>query len=119
MNERQIAIQEKCIQFAVKVDGLKKYLQKERHEYNKSDQIDRSSSAIGAMYSEAVCAESESDYIHKLCIAQKECNETIYWLKVLFRSEYISQADFSELNSDANELMRIITAIIISLKSKH
>lgn len=118
MNQIQIDIQEKCIVFAIKVDTLKKQLQKQHREYNKSDQIDRSSSAIGAMYSEAVYAESELDYIHKLGIAQKECNETIYWLKVLFRCNYIDREVFDDLIRDVEELMRIITSLIISLK-KH
>ena len=83
MNQKQVEIQEKCIAFAVRIDALRKMLNKKHHEYNKADQVDRSASAIGALYSEAVCAESEADYVHKLDIAQKEANETIYWLKVI------------------------------------
>ena len=119
MNIRQQEIQEKCIAFAVKIDALRKVLNKKHHEYNKADQVDRCASSIGANYSEAVCAESEADYIHKLGIAQKEANETIYWLKVIYRCEYIDEAEYQSLVANAEELIRIITAIIISLKRKN
>ena len=119
MNEQQKNIQDKCIAFAVKVDRLKKQLQREQHEYNKSDQIDRSSSSIGAMYSEAIYAESDTDYIHKLAIAQKECSETKYWLQVLIQCEYISKEQYSDIMHDCEELMRILTSIIVALKRRH
>ncbi|MDO5340839.1 MAG: four helix bundle protein [Bacteroidia bacterium] len=98
---------------------MKKQVQKEKYEFNKTDQVDRSGSAIGVLYSEAVCAESETDYVHKLAIAQKECNETIYWIKVLFRCDYVTHEVYSFLMTDAEELMRVITAIILSLKRKN
>lgn len=119
MNQNQIEIREKCIAFAVKVDALRKVLNKEHREYNKADQVDRSASAIGANYSEALCAESEADYIHKLGISQKEANETIYWLKVIHRCGYISENFYESLLADAEELIKILTATILSLKRKH
>ena len=119
MNSRQQEIQEKCIAFAVRIDALRKMLNKKHHEYNKADQVDRSASAIGALYSEAVFAESEADYIHKLGIAQKEANETIYWLKVIHRCGYTEDEEFQDLMADVEELIRIITAIIVSLKRKN
>lgn len=118
MNEYQKQIQEKCIDFAVKIDALRKDLNKKHHEYNKADQIDRCASSIGANYSEALCAESEADYIHKLGIAQKEANETIFWLKVIFRCGYIDNQLYESLVSEADEFVRITTATILSLKKK-
>lgn len=119
MNERQIEIQEKCIAFAVRIDKLRRFLNKEHnHEYNKADQVDRCARSIGANYSEAVCAESEADYIHKLGVAQKEANETIYWLKVIYRCGYIDGQLYESLVVEADELIRIITATILSLKKK-
>ena len=119
MNLRQQEIQDKCIVFAARIDALRRELNKKHHEYNKADQVDRSASAIGALYSEAVYAESEADYIHKLGIAQKEANETIYWLKVIYRCGYIEERSYQELMADVEELIRIITAIILSLKKKN
>lgn len=119
MNDKQYEIQEKCIAFAVRIDALRKELNKKHREYNKADQVDRCASSIGANYSEAVHAESEADYIHKLGIAQKEANETIYWLKVIFRCGYIEEQLYNSLVADAEELIRIITATIVTLKRKN
>ena len=119
MNEYQKQIQEKCIDFAVRIDALRKDLSKKHHEYNKANQVDRCASSIGANYSEALCAESEADYIHKLGVAQKEANETIYWLKVIYRCGYIANQLYESLMADVDELIRIITSTILSLKRKH
>jgi len=40
---------------------------------------------------EAQNAESKPDFIHKLGIAQKECDETSYWLELLYETEYINK----------------------------
>lgn len=107
---------DKCIDFSIKINNLRKYLREEQHEYNNSDQIQRSGTSIGANYSEACDAESKADFIHKLGIAQKEANETIYWLKVLYGSELITKTQYDELLNDARELYRIIAASLKTLK---
>ena len=61
-------------------------------------------------------AESKADFIHKLGIAQKEANETIYWLKVLYGSELITKTQYDDLLNDARELYRIIAASLKTLK---
>lgn len=109
---------DKCIAFAVKINKLRKYLREKQHEYNNSDQIQRSGTSIGANYSEACNAESKADMIHKLSIAQKEANETMYWLKVLHGSELISQTQFDELMQELKELYGVLTSSIKTAKSK-
>ena len=109
---------DKCIAFAIKINKLRKYLREKQHEYNNSDQIQRSGTSIGANYSEACNAESKADMIHKLSIAQKECKETIYWLKVIYGSEFIGKEKYDELMGDVEELYRILTASIKTAKSK-
>ena len=76
----------------------------------------RSGTAIGALQSEACFAESKADFIHKYGIAQKECNESIYWLKLLRRTNYIVQNEFESLENDAIELLKMITSSIITVK---
>ena len=68
------------------------------------------------MVSESEHSESKSDFIHKLAIAQKETNETLYWLKLLYKTDYISQNAYESINEDALELMKIITASIKTAK---
>ena len=109
---------DKCINFSIKINKLKKYLCEKQHEYNNSDQIQRSGTSIGANYSEACDAESKADMVHKLQIALKEANETKYWLKVIYGSELMSRKYYEELMNDVEELYRILTASIKTAKSK-
>lgn len=107
---------DKCIAFSIKINKLRKYLREKQHEYNNSDQIQRSGTSIGANYSEACDAESKADFIHKLGIAQKEANETIYWLKVLYGSELITKSQYDELLTDVRELYKLLAASIKKIK---
>jgi four helix bundle protein len=68
------------------------------------------------LISEAIFAESKADFVHKYGIAQKECNETLYWLRLLHATEFISEIQFQSMIDDATELMKMITASIITAK---
>lgn len=118
MNEKDRIYREKFMAFAIRMVKLKNYLNEQKHEYNMADQIQRSGTAIGANHREATFAESDLDFIHKLQIAQKECGETIYWLELLKATEYISEEQFNSLNADAEEIMRMLTSSIMTLKQK-
>lgn len=74
-------LKDKSMEFAIRIVKLYQYLSDEKKEYIISKQILRSGTAIGALYREAEHAESKKDFIHKLAIAQKECNETLYWIE--------------------------------------
>ena len=106
----------KCIDFSVKINRLRKYLRETQHEYNNSDQIQRSGTSIGANYSEACNAVSKADFINKLAIAQKEAHETIYWLKVLYGSELINKEQYEDMISDVQEIHKILSSSIKTLK---
>ena len=109
---------EKFMAFAIRMVKLKNYLNEQKHEYNIADQIQRSGTAIGANHREATFAESDSDFIHKLQIAQKECGETIYWLELLKATEYISEELFNSLYTDAEEIMRMLTSSIMTTRKR-
>ncbi|MDM8528181.1 four helix bundle protein [Anaerolineales bacterium HSG24] len=111
-------LKEKSFKFAVRVVKLSQYLGREKREYVMSKQILRSGTAVGALYREAEHAESKADFIHKLAIAQKECNETIYWLELLHATEYLTQPQFDSLYADAVELIKLLTSSIKTAKSK-
>ena len=108
---------EMCIEFSVKINKMRKYLREKQHEYNNSDQIQRSGTSIGANYSEACNAASKADFINKLAIAQKEAHETIYWLKVLYRSELITTEQYEELMNDVQSLHKILSSSLTTLKN--
>ena len=111
-------LKDKSYHFAVRVVKLFKFLQSEKKEYILSKQLMRSGTAVGALVREAEFAESKADFIHKLAIAQKECNESIYRLELLQETEYLEKNEFSSLNKDAIEIIKIITSSIKTVKSK-
>ena len=76
----------------------------------------RSGTAIGALVREAQNAESTKDFIHKLSISQKECDETIYWLELLKATDYINEQEFESLNNEAIELLKMLRSSIITSK---
>lgn len=106
----------KFLDFAIRIVNLKKYLNEQKHEYTIADQIMRSGTSVGANHREAINAESKDDFVHKLSISQKECNETIYWLELLQATGYISNEMFESLYEDAKEILRLLSASILKIK---
>lgn len=86
-------IKNKSFNFAVRIVNLNKFLQ-DKKEFILSKQILRSGTSVGAMIRESEHAESNADFIHKLAIAQKEANETMYWLELLYNTKYIDKKMF-------------------------
>jgi four helix bundle protein len=69
------------------------------------------------MVREAEHSESKADFIHKLSIAQKEINETIYWLELLKETYYLTQEQFASINDEAIEIIKILTTILKNTKA--
>jgi four helix bundle protein len=111
-------IKNKSFNFALRVVKLYQFLNQEKKEYVLSKQLLRSGTAIGALVREAEQAESKLDFIHKLAIAQKEVNETDYWLDLLFQSEYLNETQFQSLKKDIIEINKILASIIITTKQR-
>lgn len=99
---------EKSFAFAVRVVKLAQYLSREKKEFVLSKQILRSGTSIGAMVREAEHAESKADFTHKMNIALKEANETLYWLELLHETEQISDASFVSIHPDCEELLKLL-----------
>ena len=83
-------LKNKSYAFALQVVKLCRKLQEEKKEYVLSKQLLRSGTAIGALTEEANQAESKADFIHKLSIANKEANETQYWIRLLIDTEIVN-----------------------------
>jgi four helix bundle protein len=109
-------IKRKSFEFAVRIIPVCQKLQNEKKEYILSKQLLRSATSVGANVREADNAESKADFIHKMGIAQKEADETIYWIELLHASALLSKEDFEILKPLADELLKIIRSIIITSK---
>jgi four helix bundle protein len=119
MSERKGAILRQSFRFAMRVVNLYKYLVAEKKEFVLSKQLLRSGTAVGALVREAQNAESKADFIHKLGIAQKECDESIYWLELLLETDFLKQEEFESVKADAEVLLKMIRSAIITAKNKN
>ena len=102
--------------FAIRVVKMVKFIKCSPKEYGILNQVFRSGTAIGALVSEAVYAQSAADFINKLSIALKECNETLYWLNILHDTEYVSKEQFDSMSNDCQELLALLIASIKTTK---
>jgi four helix bundle protein len=78
----------------------------------------RSGTSIGANCSEAKYAQSTKDFINKYSIALKEANETLYWIKIMIKSEIVSKSKFQNMIEENEKIIKILTASIRKLKEK-
>ena len=114
--EKDNIIRSKSFDFSVRIVNLYKILYSERNEKVISKQLIRSGTSIGANVEEGIAAFSKKEFIFKLQISYKEAFETRYWLKLLFRTEYIKQSEFESLLVDVEEIIKIMTVILKSSK---
>ena len=118
MDSGRDILKQKTFDFSLKIIAFCRQLIEERREYILSRQLLKSGTAIGALVSEAKYAESMADFIHKMSIALKECNETEYWLSLLFTSEIIHEKFQKELMVPCKEISYMLIATIKSAKKK-
>ena len=104
-------IELKSFEFAVRIVELYKYLTTAKQEFIMSKQLLRCGTSIGANVAEAEKGQSKADFNAKMNIALKEANETYYWLRLLSRTGYLNQPEFSSIEKDIREILSIIAAI--------
>lgn len=114
---KENVVKNKSFGFAVRIVKLYQYLCEQKKEFVLSKQLLRAGTSVGAMVREAEHAESKTDFKHKMAIAQKEINETIYWLELLKETDYLTSEQFESINSDATEIIKLITSILKTTKT--
>lgn len=119
MEYRKGILKTKTKAFVVRVVKLYQYLSQTKNEHVMSKQLLRSGTAIGALQREEEYAESKLDFVHKYAIAQKEYNESLYWLELLYETSYLNTEEYSSMFTDAEEIMKLLTASICTAKTNH
>lgn len=127
------AIQDKCLAFGDRVIKLNDYLLKEaantkptykivkgKRVYEKAvpvylqsvsnlcNQLLRAGTSIGANNAEATNAVSKQDFRSKSYIALKEARESLYWIELLKRNNYIDERQYQSIYEDCEELVKIL-----------
>jgi four helix bundle protein len=116
----RMEIRDRAFQYAISAIKLGQQLQKQKDcaAWIVGKQYPRSATSIGANIEEAQSAESRLDFIHKMAIAQKEARESICWLRLILGSQILPDASVSPLIGETNQLIAIITAILVKTKKR-
>ena len=104
-------IENKSFDFAVRIVNLHKHLSSEKKEFVLSKQLLRSGTSIGANVSEALRGQSKADFAAKMCIALKEANESHYWIRLLYKTDFLTEQQFNSIENDIIELIKILSSI--------
>lgn len=108
----------KSKEFAKDIVFLCRSLKQNGVESTLINQLLRCGTSVGANVHEAQYAQGTKDFISKFEIALKECNESEYWLELLFETTSLSEADFKLFQSKCIELRRMLVSSVTTLKSK-
>ena|SRR5438876_3918217 len=109
-------LEERLIDFAVRIVKLSYCLPKTPAGKHIAGQILRSGTSPAPNYGEARGAESHADFVHKVRIVLKELNETSIWLLVIERSHIIKPELLTDIIRENNELCRIFTASLATAR---
>ena len=116
--EKENTVACKSKRFAIRTVKLYKYLCEEKKEYVLSKQLLRSGTSIGANIAESECAISKKDFLAKLYIAFKEASETLYWLDLLFETEYLTELEYRSVRADCEEIRKMLSAATKTLSEE-
>ena len=118
-NRGKSPLHNKSYAFAKRIVNMVKYIDCPNKMISLTNQIFRSGTAIGALVREAEFAQSPSDFINKLHIALKECNETVYWLNLLYDTGFISEKEYESMAIDSKELLALLISSLKTAKKRN
>ncbi len=106
-------------QFAIDVIEVCREMRNRKIEFSLTDQLLRSGTSIGANIHEAQFAHGTRDFISKLEIALKECNESDYWLDILLSTGSIDEVKCRKLMTECGEIRKMLVSSVTTLKSNN
>ena len=118
-NRGKSPLHNKSYAFAKRIVNMVKYIDCPNKMISLTNQIFRSGTAIVALVREAEFAQSPSDFINKLHIALKECNETVYWLNLLYDTGFISEKEYESMAIDSKELLALLISSLKTAKKRN
>ena len=111
-------LRNKSKEFAKSIVFLCRQLKQNGVESALVNQLLRCGTSVGANVHEAQYAQGTKDFISKFEIALKECNESEYWLELLYETNSISEIEFKNFQNKCVELRRMLVASVTTLKNK-
>jgi len=111
-------ITERTLDYGVRAVRLFRALQEQpdRAGWTIGRQYLRSATSVGANVAEAQSAETRADFVHKYGIALKEAKESLYWLRLMARSDLLPRNKLRALQEETEEIIAVVTTIILHAK---
>ena len=118
--KQSACIQDLSYDFACRIIRLFQYLTEDSiyKEYIMSKQVFRSGTSRGANIREAQHAQSDADFLSKMQISLKECNETEYWLQLLHDNGYLNDLQYTSINTDRVRIHKLLNSIVSTTRRK-
>ena len=116
---KESGLRTKSKEFSKDIIFLCRKMKNYQVEHALVNQLLRSGTSVGANIHEAQYAQGTKDFVSKLEIALKECNESDYWIDLLFETNSMEQMDYDQLKSKIVELRRMLVASVTTVKQKH
>ena len=104
-------IEKKSFDFAVRIVNLYRHLTSDKKEFVLSKQLLRSGTSIGANVAEGERGQTKPDFNSKMNIALKEANEAYYWLRLLYKTDFLTEKEFQSMEKDVDEIIAILVSI--------
>ena len=114
----QAELKQRTKRFALRVIHLVQSLPRNTTATVIGKQLLRSGTSVGANYRASSRAKSRPDFVLKLSIVEEECDESLYWMELLIEAGIIKETRLRSLMNEANEILSIIVASIITARSK-
>jgi len=111
-------LEERLLSFAAECMKLTGRLSKTISGRYVAGQLMRSSASSGTNYEETCAAESRADFVHKLQLVLKELRESEYWLKLMRRGMLLPESALAPLQSEVEQLVRILAKSVVTTKSR-
>ena len=118
-DSRIFDLEERLIDFAVRIIRTTESLPKTRAGNHIAGQLIRCGTSPAPNYGEAQSAESRSDFIHKMKVSLKELRETRIWLLMIVKADLIKpMSKLEPLINENNELISIFVTSVKTAKQK-
>jgi four helix bundle protein len=111
-------LKDRTKQFALRVIRLCEALPKGKTAKVIGDQLMRCGTSVGANYRAACRARSTAEFIAKMGIVEKECDECLYWMELLIEAALMPEERFRNLMREADELLAITFSSIKTARQK-
>ncbi len=111
-------LRDKSASFAKSIVFAVRAMRENKIESVLTNQLLRAGTSVGANIHEAQFAHGGRDFVAKLEISLKECNECEYWLNLLKGTDSITESDYKDLMNQCIELRRMLVSSINTMKSK-